>query len=137
MNLNSSFLNKLGLDKMPEDQKQAFLVFVYEQLEERVGEKISNLLSEAKKIEFNEISRGNKEAIENFLSSRKIDYKEHPLYKQLLAEKFSDNAIKLEIVSSLWLEENAPNYKEIVVWTMKEIEQDIIKNKEEIINGLN
>lgn len=39
MNLNSSFLNKLGLDKMPEDQKQAFLVFVYEQLEERVGEK--------------------------------------------------------------------------------------------------
>lgn len=137
MNLSSSFLNKLGLDEMPEDQKQAFLVFVYEQLEERVGEKISNLLSESKKIEFNEISKGSKEAIENFLSSRKIDYKEHPLYKQLLTEKFSDKAIKLEIVSSLWLEENAPNYKEIVVRTMKEIEQDIIKNKEEIINGLN
>lgn len=41
MDFNEEFLAEMGLAAMPEEQKQDFLAYVQEELEVRIGEKIS------------------------------------------------------------------------------------------------
>ena len=45
--LDDSFLDMVGLSDMPAEQKNSFLAYAQDQLEVRVGEKMSNDLSDA------------------------------------------------------------------------------------------
>ncbi len=53
--LDDKFLQDLGLDQLPDEQKQAFLQHIYEELELRVGTKLSDGLSDAQLEEFEAI----------------------------------------------------------------------------------
>lgn len=46
MKLNDDFLKEVGLSAMPDEQKASFLSYVEEELEVRIGEKISEGVSE-------------------------------------------------------------------------------------------
>lgn len=56
MQFDDNFLQEMGLASMPEDQKQAFLRYVEEELEVRIGERISKGLTEAQLNEFDLIT---------------------------------------------------------------------------------
>ena len=45
--LNEEFLKELGLDQLPEEQRKPFLQHIYSELELRVGERLSQGMSEA------------------------------------------------------------------------------------------
>jgi len=53
--LDEKFLNDLGLADMPADQKKAFLDHIYDELELRVGTKLSDGLTDAQLSEFERI----------------------------------------------------------------------------------
>ena len=45
--LNEEFLKELGLDKLPQEQQKPFLQHIYSELELRVGERLSQGMSDA------------------------------------------------------------------------------------------
>ena len=50
--LNDDFLQSVGLGGMPEDQKEAFLQHLYEELELRVGTRLSDGMNDDQLAEF-------------------------------------------------------------------------------------
>jgi len=95
MQFDDNFLQEMGLQAMPEDQKQAFLNYVQEELEVRIGERISKGLTEAQLNEF--------------------------------------DAITDQTEAARWLEQNRPDYREIVTRTIDELKAEIRANRNKLI----
>lgn len=74
MQLDDNFLQEMGLQAMPEDQKKAFLDYVQEELEIRIGERIAKGLSEAQLNEFDLITDPREAAL--WLEKNRPDYRE-------------------------------------------------------------
>ena len=56
MEFNEQFLQEMGLQAMPEDQKQPFLDYVQEELEIRIGQEISKGVPLEKLQEFDQLT---------------------------------------------------------------------------------
>ena len=74
MEFDDKFLQEMGLSAMPEDQKQEFLNFVQEELEVRIGERISKGLTEVQLNEFDMITDPTEAA--KWLEKNRPDYRE-------------------------------------------------------------
>ncbi len=95
MRVDEDFLEEVGLGEMPEDEKAAFMEHAREELEMRVGQSISSILTDAQLAEFDEI----------------VD----------------DEA------AADWLQENAPNYRDIVLNVFKSFKREIIAEQAKIL----
>ena len=95
MNFDEQFLQEMGLSAMPEDEKQNFLNYVQEELEVRIGDRISTGLTETQLNEFDLIT------------------------DQAEAAK--------------WLEQNRPDYREIVTRTINEMKDEIRANRNKLV----
>ena len=74
MQFDEKFLQEMGLSAMPEDQKQKFLDYVQEELEVRIGERISKGLTEVQLNEFDQITDQAEAA--KWLEKNRPDYRE-------------------------------------------------------------
>ena len=74
MDFDEQFLQEMGLSAMPEAQKQAFLDYVQEELEVRIGERISKGLTEAQLNEFDMIT--DQAEATKWLERNRPDYRE-------------------------------------------------------------
>lgn len=74
MQFDENFLAEMGLSAMPEDQKQKFLDYIQEELEIRIGERISKGLTEVQLNEFDMITDPLEAA--NWLEKNRPDYRE-------------------------------------------------------------
>lgn len=74
MDFDEQFLQEMGLSAMPEDQKQAFLDYIQEELEIRIGERISKGLTEAQLNEFDMIT--DQTEATKWLELNRPDYRE-------------------------------------------------------------
>ena len=74
MELDEKFLQEMGLSAMPEQEKQAFLDYVQEELEVRIGERISRGLTEVQLNEFDMITDPAEAAA--WLEKNRPDYRE-------------------------------------------------------------
>lgn len=74
MQFDDQFLQEMGLQAMPEDQKQEFLNYVQEELEVRIGMRISKGLTEVQLNEFDQITDPLKAA--EWLEKNRPDYRE-------------------------------------------------------------
>ena len=74
MQFDDKFLQEMGLSAMPEDQKQKFLDYIQEELEVRIGERISKGLTEAQLSEFDTITDPAEAA--KWLEKNRPDYRE-------------------------------------------------------------
>lgn len=74
MRFDEKFLQEMGLASMPEGQKQAFLDYIQEELEVRIGERISRGLTETQLNEFDMISDPLEAA--KWLEKNRPDYRE-------------------------------------------------------------
>ncbi len=97
MNFDEKFLQEMGLSAMPEDEKQKFLDYIQEELEVRIGERISRGLTEVQLNEF--------DLITDSAAARK------------------------------WLEQNRPDYREIVTRTIDEMKAEIRANRARLVGA--
>ena len=74
MEFDEKFLADMGLSAMPEEQKRDFLAYVQEELEIRIGERISRGLSPAQLNEFDAITDPVEAA--KWLEANRPDYRE-------------------------------------------------------------
>ena len=74
MQFDDKFLQEMGLSAMPEEQKQEFLDYIQEELETRIGERISEGLTEVQLNEFDMITDQNEAT--KWLKENRPDYRE-------------------------------------------------------------
>lgn len=92
-NLDDDFLQSLGLGALPEEQKKAFLQYLYEELELRVGTRLSEGMSDEQLSEFEKLIDANDEQ-----SAIKWLEQHRPNYKDVVAEELEK--LKQEITSN-------------------------------------
>ena len=97
MDFGETFLREVGLLAMSPAEKEAFLAYVQEELEVRVGEEIAEGMTEEKMKEF-EDAQSDEEAMK-------------------------------------WLNENRPNYREIVKNTVGELKEEISRNRDKLLGN--
>ena len=72
MEFDEKFLQEMGLSAMPEEEKQRFLDYIQEELEVRIGERISRGLTEVQLNEFDMITDTNE--ARKWLEKNRPDY---------------------------------------------------------------
>lgn len=136
--LDDKFLEEVGLGGLPDDQRQMFLDHFREQLELRVGTKLSEGLSDAQLQEFESFIDRNEEKVNAWIAANVPEYEQDPIYQQLKAgapEGIPASVVLAEYASLKWLGINRPNYKEVVSQTMAELKAEIIANRDAILGG--
>ena len=74
MEFNEQFLQEMGLSAMPEEQKKKFLAYIQEELEIRIGQRISKGLTETQLNEFDMIT--DQAEATKWLEKNRPDYRE-------------------------------------------------------------
>ena len=135
--LDDKFLQDVGLGDLPADQKQMFLDHFREQLELRVGTRLSEGLSDAQLEEFESFIDRNDEKVNAWLAVNVPQYEEDTIFQQLKAgapAEIPQNVVLAEYASLKWLGLNRPDYRDVVATTMDELKNEIINNRDAILN---
>ena len=136
--LDDKFLQELGLDQLPDDQKQAFKEHIYSELELRVGTRLSDGLTDAQLSEFESFVDRKDEKVYAWLSANVPDYQNDPSYRQLRANVPADAdqvAVLAEYASLKWLSMNRPDYRQVVAAVLEELKQEIVGNRDAILGN--
>lgn len=134
--LDDKFLQELGLENLPEEQKKAFLEHIYSQLELRVGARLSDGLSDAQLGEFEAFVDRNQERVHAWISAYAPAYETDPSFLQLRdkAPHGTEPLVVLSEYASLkWLSMNRPDYKRVVAEVLEELKREIISNRDVIL----
>ena len=137
--LDDNFLKELGLDRMPEEQRKPFLEHIYSELELRVGERLSQGMSDAQLDEFANIIDKVPGAVDAFLDKHAPNYTEEPMFQRLVQATgvaADDPRLRNEYAATKWLEVNRPDYRNVVATVMEELKREIIANREAILGGI-
>mgnify|MGYP000951065135 FL=1 len=137
--LDDNFLKELGLDQLPDEQKKPFLQHIYSELELRVGERLSQGMSDAQLDEFANIIDKAPGAVDEFLAKYAPNYQQEPMFQRLVQTTKADPnnpGLKDEFAATKWLEVNRPDYRDVVAATMDELKKEIITNREAILGGM-
>ena len=137
--LNEEFLKELGLDQLPEDQQKSLLQHIYSELELRVGERLSQGMSDAQLEEFAGIIDKTPGVVEGFLAKYAPNYQQEPMFQRLLQASgvaADDTRLRDEFAATKWLEVNRPDYRDVVAAVMNELKKEIIANRDAILGGM-
>ncbi len=137
--LNDDFLKELGLDQLPDEQKKPFLQHIYSELELRVGERLSQGMSDAQLDEFANIIDKAPGAVDEFLAKHAPNYQQETMFQRLVQATgvaADDPRLKDEFAATKWLEVNRPDYRDVVVAVMEELKKEIVANKDAILGGM-
>lgn len=136
--LDDKFLADIGLNDLPDDQKQAFLQHIYEELELRVGTRLSDGLSDQQLEEFEKIIDRDQGVIDGWLATHVQDYANDEVFKrmqQALKLDPADPTLKAEYVATKWLEVNRPDYRDVVKQVLEELKAEIMANRDAILGA--
>jgi len=135
--LDDQFLIDVGLADMPDDQKQPFLQHIYSELEMRVGQRLSEGMTDAQLEEFESIIDHNGDAIAAWLSANAPDFQNDEVYgrmRQALADA-TDLQVRDEYAATKWLEVNRPDYRDVVARTLDELKQEINASQDKLLDS--
>jgi aspartyl-tRNA synthetase len=138
--LDDKFLQDLGLDSLPADQKQAFLAHIYSELELRVGVRLSEGLSDEQLSEFESFVDRKEDKVQAWINANTPEYLSDPAYQQLKAnapEGTEETILLAEYASLKWLNLNRPNYRDVVAQVLGELKAEIMSNRDTILGGTN
>jgi hypothetical protein len=136
--LDDQFLSDVGLATLPEDQKKPFLQHTYDQLEYKVGIRLSEGMSDAQLEEFESIIDRKEDVITTWLSTNAPNYQNEEVFQRLMqASKLqaNDPGLRAEYAATKWLEVNRPDYRDVVAQTLEEIKQEIRGAKDAILGA--
>lgn len=136
--LDDQFLQDIGLADLPEEQKKPFLQHVYDQLEYRVGVRLSEGMSDAQLEEFEAIIDKKPDVIDAWVAQYAPNYLADDLFVKIQAASglaAGDPLVKSEYAATKWLEVNRPDYRDVVASTLSELKQEISGSREAILGS--
>jgi hypothetical protein len=136
--LDDQFLQDIGLVDLPEDQKKPFLQHVYDQLEYRVGVRLSEGMTDAQLEEFEAIIDKKPEVIDAWVAQYAPAYTSDDLFVKIQSASglaVTDPLVKSEYAATKWLEVNRPDYRDVVAATLSELKQEISGSRDTILGS--
>jgi hypothetical protein len=136
--LDDTFLKDVGLDGLPDEQKKLFLQHVYDELELRVGTRLSDGMSDAQLQEFEAIIDRKMEVVDAWLAQFVPSYQMDEAFSRLQRATnlpATDVALKSEFAATKWLEYNRPNYRDVVAQVLDELKREISANRDAIMGN--
>lgn len=136
--LDDQFLKDIGMADLPEDQKDAFLQHIYATLEERVGIKLSDGMSDEQLEEFEKIIDKDDATVASWLAAHVPNFQTDDLFIRMQNATnlpANDPGLKSEYASTKWLEVNRPDYRAVVAAVLDELKEEIIANSKKILSS--
>lgn len=138
--LDDKFLEEIGLNELPEEQKKPFLQHIYDELELRVGTRLSDGMTDAQLEEFESIIDRKDEVITPWLANHKPDYQSDQAFVQLQTATnlpADDVSLRAEYAATKWLEVNRPDYRDVVTQVLDELKKEVVANRDVILGNNN
>lgn len=138
--LDDKFLQDVGLGNLPDEEKKAFLQHIYDELELRVGTKLSEGLTEQQMGEFEAFVDRNEDKVRAWFESNMPDYATRPDFQQLKSSapaNIPEIDVMSEYASLKWLELNRPDYRQIVAAELEALKAEIVANRNNILDSAN
>jgi len=136
--LDEKFLESIGLNELPEEQKKPFLQHIYNELELRVGTKLSEGMSDSQLEEFESIIDRKKEIIDSWIVKNVPDYQGDENFNKLQKSTgldVNDSNLIAEFAATKWLEINRPDYRDVVSQVLEELKNEVISNRNTILGN--
>lgn len=134
--LDDQFLQDIGLATLPDEQKAPFLQHVYDQLEYRVGVRLSEGMSDAQLEEFEAIIDKKPEVVNAWLVQHAPGYASDALYQKIQQASgltANDPSLQAEYAATKWLEVNRPDYRDVVAQTLDDLKNEITQSRDVIL----
>jgi len=133
--LDMSVLDEAGLGAMPADKKPEFLAHIEEELDLRIGRRMSDSLNDDQWREFEKVSDGDAALVDALLADNP-DWANDEVV-QLLAEAagttVTDPAFKTQYAVTKWIEKNCPGYDTAVEEELKKMVEELKSRKDQIL----
>ena len=136
--LDEKFLEDIGLNEMPEEQKKPFLQHIYNELELRVGTKLSDGMSDAQLEEFESIIDRKNKVIVAWLTKYAPNYHNDASFIQLQKTTgldVNDSTLRAEYAATKWLEVNRPDYRNVVAQVLADLKNEVIASRDVILGN--
>jgi hypothetical protein len=136
--LDDKFLADVGLQDLPEEQKKAFLQHIYDELELRVGTKLSDGMSDAQLEEFEAIIDRKDDVVVGWLAAHVPEYHNDESFsriQQATGLDVNDPGLRAEYAATKWLEVNRPDYRDVVASVLDELKKEIATSRDTILGS--
>jgi hypothetical protein len=136
--LDDKFLEDVGLNELPEEQKKPFLQHIYDELELRVGTKLSEGMTDEQLEEFESIIDHKDDVVKAWLERFAPDYHNDEAFlriQQATGLDPNDAGLRAEYAATKWLEVNRPDYRNVVAQVLAELKAEIVGSKEAILDS--
>jgi hypothetical protein len=134
--LDDKFLADVGLNDLPEDQRKPFLQHIYDELELRVGTRLSDGMSDEQLEEFEAIIDRKDDVITAWLAQHAPQYHNEESFariQKVTGLDVNDPGLRAEYTATKWLEVNRPDYRDVVAAVLDELKKEITAGKETIL----
>ena len=132
---DDSFLDSVGLANMPAEQKESFLEYAQDQFEVRIGEKMAQGLSDAQLDEFEKIIDNDQDTVNKWLAGSG-DYRNDAIFQKLVETNGGEDENTInDFVTAKWLNQNYPQYQQVIQETLESLKNEISANKDAIIGA--
>lgn len=135
--LDDKFLEDVGLNDLPEEEKKPFLQHIYNELELRVGTKLSDGMTDEQLEEFESIIDHKDEVVIEWLNKFAPEYHNDEAFsriQQATGLDVNDAGLRAEYAATKWLEVNRPDYRDVVAQVLAELKDEILKSKDAILD---
>ena len=133
--LDEKFFEEIGLNRMPVNEQEEFKKHIQEEIEVRVGERISDGMSPEKLDEFEAIIDENSDFIQNWVLMNVPNYKNDEIYQTFIAQNNGQESAEImnEYAAMKWLQVNRPDFAQIIETVMDEMKGELRANIDKII----
>ena len=132
---DNRFLDSVGLADLPDSQREAFLQYAQDQLEIRIGESMSESLNDDQLSEFERIIDNDPATLQGLLDSYG-DYQNDEVYQTLkhnTGAQDGDANLLSDYVTAKWLNQNCPQYQQIIKESLTDLQNEIREQKDAIL----
>ena len=136
--IDDGLLKELGLDSLRGQEREDFKEFMRDTLWARVGEELTDGLSDKQLEEFGYFMDGNVDGMKSWLAQHAPGYQEDEAYEQFKAANtdLSEADVLGSYGSLLWLQKTRPGYPQVVEQKMDELKAEIKSNKDAILQKI-
>jgi Protein of unknown function (DUF5663) len=138
LKIDDNLLQSVGLGTLPINVKNQLLAQIYTMLEERVGEKLANMMSPDQLDEFEKFVDTQTDFSTAWLTHHVPDYQEAEDYKKHMAGVTGPDGVQVpgmlqEFAALKWLELHFPSHKDVVAEELEKLKGELRRDAEMII----
>lgn len=138
--IDDNFLASIGLEALPQAEKEKMKAHIYETLEMRVGMRLASGMTDQQLSEFEGFMSGDVTKATDYLTAWNPDWEKDPGYiasqRQATQAGIDPRSATSEFAALKWLETNFPDYKKVVAEELEKLKEEIKQTAPQILANI-